>query len=385
MKRNEFIKLCGLLGIGIPFAPSLMGCNASSDVPSNFDGSVLIIGSGAAGLTAGHLLAQRGIDFQILEASSTYGGRMKRTNDFVDFPIPLGAEWLHVGREVLDEIINDPAVPAGVVTTPYDSQQYALYNGMEVSMEDIGFTIDQKFIASSWFDFYERYVVPSVQDRIQYNQVVSAIDYAGDVVSVQTNSGTFTADKVIVTVPVKILQQGSISFNPILPQDKLVALNEITVWDGFKAFIEFSEKFYPAAVAFDIVPESAGQKLYYDASYGQDSQRHVLGLFSVGTGTLPYRNLNDSDLISFMLEELDGIFDGMASKTYLQHTSQNWNEEPHIQGAYITDSENWRYVRTLGEAVGNNLFFAGTSYTDGEDWSSVHTAARSAIRAVNSI
>ena len=37
---------------------------------------VLIIGAGAAGLAAGHALAQRGIDFQILEASDRIGGRL---------------------------------------------------------------------------------------------------------------------------------------------------------------------------------------------------------------------------------------------------------------------------------------------------------------------
>lgn len=51
---------------------------------SKFSGNVLIIGAGAAGLSTGHLLEQRGIDFNILESSPTYGGRMKRTNTFGD-------------------------------------------------------------------------------------------------------------------------------------------------------------------------------------------------------------------------------------------------------------------------------------------------------------
>ena len=84
-----------------------------------------------------------------------------------------------------------------------------------------------------------------------------------------------------------------------------------------------------------------------------------------------------------MLAELDGVFDGRASATYIQHTSQNWNEEPFAQAAYIHDEENWRRVRTLGESISNKLYFAGCAYTDGEDWSSVHTAIQSAIRAVN--
>jgi len=49
---------------------------------------------------------------------------------------------------------------------------------------------------------------------------------------------------------------------------------------------------------------------------------------------------------------------------------------------YVYDDENWRRVRTLGASVNGNLYFAGDAYTTGDDWSSVHTAARSAIRAI---
>ena len=387
MTRQEFIKMCSLLGISIPLQPVLASCTSNdSNSITDFNGKVLIIGAGAAGLTAGYLLNQKGIEFQILEASSVYGGRMKRTMDFADFPIPLGAEWLHVERGILNEIVNDSSTQLNVETTPYDpNSDYGLFEGQEVSMEDLGFDIDQKFINSSWFDFFEQYIVPSVQTKIVFNQVVQSIDYSGEKIVVNTVNEEFITDKIIVTTPIKLLQNDSISFTPQLPNRKLDAINNVTVWDGFKAFIEFSEKFYPAAVGFNIVPETAGQKLYYDASYGQNSDRHILGLFTVGSGTLPYRELSNIELIDYMLQELDEIFNNQASSNYIKYISQNWNNEPYAKGAYVYDQEDWRRVRTLGESVDDKLFFAGTAYTTGEDWSSVHTAARSAIRAVNEI
>ena len=387
MTRNEFVKMCSLLGLGLPYQSILASCASDNTVsPTDFEGTVLIMGAGAAGMTAGYLLNQQGIDFQILEASSLLGGRMKTTTDFVDFPIPMGAEWLHVERGVFNEIVNDSNISVQTQTTPYDpNTDTALFEGQEVSMQDLGFDIDQKFIGASWLDFFQQYVVPSIQNNISYNEVVTSIDYSGEKIQVNTSNSEFVADKVIVTVPVKLLQNSSISFTPQLPKKKLDALSKVTVWDGFKAFIEFSQKFYPPAIGFDITPESAGQKLYYDAAYVQNSNQHVLGLFTVGSGTLPYRQLTDDALIAYILDELDTLFEGQASSNYIQHISQNWNEEPFAQGAYVYDQENWRRVRTLGESVNNKLFFAGTAYTDGEDWSSVHTAARSAIRAVNEL
>lgn len=91
MNRKEFIKMCGLLGVGLPLSTTVSSCG-DDDMPLNINEKVIIIGAGAGGLTAGHLLSQRGIDFEILEASATYGGRMRSTNDFADFPISLGGE-----------------------------------------------------------------------------------------------------------------------------------------------------------------------------------------------------------------------------------------------------------------------------------------------------
>ncbi|MEM7512506.1 MAG: FAD-dependent oxidoreductase, partial [Bacteroidota bacterium] len=71
--------------------------------------------------------------------------------------------------------------------------------------------------------------------------------------------------------------------------------------------------------------------------------------------------------------------------TYVKHVFQNWNAEPFARGAYIYDQENWRRIRTLGESVDGKLFFTGAEYTTGDDWSSVHTAARSAKRAVEEL
>ncbi|MEM9526455.1 MAG: FAD-dependent oxidoreductase, partial [Bacteroidota bacterium] len=271
-------------------------------------------------------------------------------------------------------------------TTPYDpTVDYGLFEGQQITVEEVGFTIDQKFINSTWFDFFEEYIVPSVATKIKYNKVVDAIDYSGDQVIIKTTNEEFSADKVIVAVPVKILQNGAINFTPALPNDKADAINNVTVWDGCKAFIEFSEKFYPAFVAFDIQPESSGQKLYYDAAYGQNTNQHILGLFAVGTGTIPYVQLPGSELIDYILAELDNIFNGQASANYIKHIFQNWNEEPFANGAYIYDDEDWRIVRVLGESIENKLYFAGDAYTTGNDWSSVHAAARSAIRAVNEL
>lgn len=384
MERKEFIKMCGIFGIGLPI---LNSCNlfANSSNLKQTD-KVLIIGAGAAGLSAAHLLNQKGIQVEILEASSNYGGRMKRTTEFADFPIPTGAEWLHTKRSVLSEIVNDKSVQIQTVTKTYDTEkEYALIDGKKDELKTLGFTIDQKFINSTWFDFFDQYIVPSIKDKIIFNQIVKSINYSNQKIVVKTNDKEYTADRVILSVPVKILQNNEIEFTPKLPTKKAEIINNITVWDGCKAFIEFSEKFYPAATGFNSIHENQGHKLFYDASYGQNTKQNILGIFAVGPVSKPYLERKGEDLKNYLLTELDKVYEGQATPNYKKHIFQNWTEEPFAKGAYVHYFESWKNIRTLGKSVDDKLLFAGDAYTNGSEWSSVHAAANSAKRVVEKL
>ena len=358
MNRKDFIKVCGILGIGMPVFGATSGCR-KDDLPLN---KVIIIGAGAGGLSAGYVLAQRGIDFEILEASSTYGGRMKISTDFADFPIPLGAEWIETGVGIFDEIVNDGSV--------------------QVDLQTIADDADRKFINYSWFQFFEDFVVPTVLPKIQFNTVVSTVDYQNDQVTVTTQNGQHTADRVVVSVPLKILQENAITFVPQLPQNKRNAIADLQVWDGFKAFFEFTDKFYEDQ-QLPVNPATAGEKWMYDATFGQNSAKHILGVFAVGTPAQEYIDRSENELRDLILAELDGIYAGQASQKYIKHIVQDWNGEPFIKGGYLSDHADWSEVAKLGKSVNDKVYFAGGPYTDGEDWVSVHAAARSARTAID--
>jgi len=365
MKRTEFIKMCALFGISIPLQGSLFSCCKDDSTNIIFSGKVIIIGAGAGGLAAGYLLKQQGVDFEILEASTVYGGRMKINTDFADFPIPLGAEWLETGKSIFQEIVNDCSI--------------------SVNVDTIADAPDRKFVNSSWFNFFEQYIVPSISDKIAYNKIVQSIDYSGEQIVVDTQDGQHIAGKVIVSVPLKILQDGDISFIPSLPQEKIYAINDTTIWEGFKAFFEFSEKFYDDNYEFDITPASDGEKIYYNAAFGQNTTKNILGLFVVGKPAVDFTSLSGDALRDFILNELDGIYSNQATPNYIKHITQDWDNEPFIKAGYMTDHANEGTVRILGESVANKIYFAGGAYTNGDDWVSVHAAAQSAKKSIQEI
>ena len=66
----------------------------------------------------------------------------------------------------------------------------------------------------------------------------------------------YSADKVVVCVPLKMLQTEQIEFTPLLPKTKTEVIKQAEIWSGFKAFFEFSKPFYQKDFVFDIQPKT---------------------------------------------------------------------------------------------------------------------------------
>lgn len=389
MIRRDFLKVCGLLGI----TPCIASCSSGARAKgSQYKGEVLIIGSGAAGMSAGLLLNQRGVGFSILEASTAVGGRMKEAEGFVDFPLPLGAEWLHVHSDELAQITSSPDSLTETELRGYSGQEtVGHYSGGTLSYSSVSEAFgsefrDTKFVNSTWYRFFRDNVLPAIEPHIHLDTRVTSLQYEGDsVVATDTNGVNHEAGKAIVTVPLKVLQQGDIAFQPSLPEERMKTIQRAPIWGGIKIFFEFSKKFYPTFLTFDDSETDAGQRMYFDAAHAQRTSTNVLGLFAVGEQARPYQEVSGDDQLHLVLEELDRVFDQQASRSYMKHVVQDWDAEPFIHSAYLADNASPSIPRRVSAPIENKLYFAGDGYTRGQDWGGVHNATQSARLAVDQI
>ena len=397
MTRKEFLQKTAILGLGAPlmstFLASCVEDLFDADFEPTFSGRVLIIGAGSAGLHAGMVLKRWGIDFQILEASERFGGRVMKTEALADFPIDLGAEWIHANPRILSQIAGpESGASEQIETIRYRPQSYYMWQDGELKKRDFirHLYAEHKFKSTTWFDYLAQYVFPSVQDQLVYQQAVSAIDYTGDQVRVSTQGGEeYTADRVIVTVPLTQLHQNTIAFSPALPADKIEALGQVTMPDGLKVFLRFSEPFYPD-ITFDgqlsafLGDAETGDKAFYNAAYGKATNDHVLALFAVGEPAREYVAQGSNDnILDFLLREIDTKFDGAGSRYYQAHAVQNWSAQPFIQGSYAHYTD-YDAQAVLGRPLEGKVYFAGEAYST-SDQSTVHGAALSAFQAVETI
>lgn len=398
MNRRDFLKACAALGGSMPFFAGLAACASDNGVPGdywdfdvNFTGRVLVIGAGSAGLAAGYLLDRYGVDYEILEAGSGFGGRVQRLSGFMDFPIDLGAEWIHADPGLLSRLIDDDTVQGTIDTVRYTPETYAVARdgGGVVRVDAMqAYYGEYKFKTTTWFDFLETYIQPASADRIRLNTQVVGIDTSGDRVVVTLADGsTEAADRVLITVPIGILQKEVITFTPELPSWKRSAIDTVTFTSGLKVFLEFSERFYPdLTVMSPLSEDGATDHLAIDGAFRKGSERHLLTLFCVGAQSKQYIDLSDAEIIDLLVSKLDAAYDGAASQSLIQGRVQNWSQQPHIQGAYSYgwggDFEN--VIENLQASVENRLYWAGSG-TSMENTSTVHGAMQSGYDAVKAI
>ena len=368
-KSASFVSVSVLLLLVI--AASVMACTKSKEPTPcvneevKFEGHVIVVGAGASGLAAAKRLEEEGVSFQILEASDRLCGRVQKNEGFADFPIDLGAEWIHEDKAILNYLLHGEGGEPDAETILYQPMDvdYAVGSmvypiseqDMEAYYED--YILEYKFKSTTWYDFLYENFAQGVEDRVALNARVAEIDYSGDQVKLTTDEGVeYFADKVISTVSVGVLRSNGIVFEPPMPEEKWEALQDVEFLPGFKLFLKFSEQFYPDVIS---VETSSGEKTFYDVAYGKESENHILGLLSTGSSAKAYYELESADaIVDAALQELDGFYNGAASQAYLgTYLYQDWGQHHWTQGTWTSDLD--AGPEALGAPLDDKVFFAG--------------------------
>ena len=363
--------------------------------------SVVIVGAGAAGLTAAYDLIRTG-DFTVtvLESNSYIGGRVKKVPEgFADFPIDAGGEWIQHedGHGMLVRILDgDTSRLDEIDVIPYlPVYKYSEDNGTTFENETYFVTSEQPyfhFVNYTWFDFFNDFIAPISKNYTNFDCVVNSIDYSilDKPATVNCTDGrTFEGDYVIVAVPLSVLQHPSnITFVPSLPANKLSAFGNVLMAPGAKLFLKFKDKFYYDAFQLSYQDSFYNERFYYDVAWGQESDENVLGVFILDEEeNEPLTGQSKDYVTTVILQDLDLLFDGKASQLFIDSYFQDWTAERFIRGLYSLYDESTQYERVIDvfRKPVDRLFFAG-EYVPIDDWYGyVHGAALSGRLAASKV
>lgn len=122
LPRRNFLHLAGKAVVGA-FATSALPARAAASRER-----VIVVGAGVSGLAAAATLTKAGIDVLVIEARSRLGGRVWTKTEWTDFPVDLGASWIH-GIEGNPIYALAKSLQTKFFTTTYDSNEIFGTNG----------------------------------------------------------------------------------------------------------------------------------------------------------------------------------------------------------------------------------------------------------------
>lgn len=336
----------------------------------NYNGKVIIIGAGGAGLAAAKILERNNINYIVLEATNRYGGRLKKDSTLADFPIDLGAEWIHSDPKVLNVIKGKSGDQVDEELIPYKLDSTLKWDGKNLKSSNLYWNLfyrfmpESKFKNSTWFDFFDEHIAREVKHKIVYNAAANHIDYTGNKVKVTTESGdVYEGDKLLLAVSIGVLKSNLIEFLPELSDDKKKAIEAINFLPGFKVAMKFSEKFYPDLIQCETGSGlKGGERTYYDMAFKKECQSNILGFLCAGEDAKKYYEYNSKDdIIKALIKELDQMFEGKASETYTgEYRLENWGQHQYTQGTWVVvPFEKPSDLTKIAEPLDNRIYFAG--------------------------
>ncbi|CAK0864280.1 unnamed protein product [Prorocentrum cordatum] len=339
------------------------------DAAKDFQGKIVIVGAGVAGLFAANTLKFLGIeDFIVLEAGETFGGRLKSAFDFhEDVPLELGAEWIHASNgDVVKDMLVFP-VDEGLEASEFIKYQPKWFFGSSRSRVLGCLYQETKWKRTTWLQWLERYVYRHVQDKVQFNAVVKEVAYGEDngVRLLMEDGAELWAAKVICTIPLSILKLDAVKFDPALPMQMRKAIDSVGMLPGFRVLLAMKEKFYPDVTIdggrFDLLKNQDQVCAVYDALYGKElsDKQNVLAVVAIGDKYCKdLIHLDDESLAKAALGIVDRLFKGQGTLNYIKHRVQNWSLEPYVLGAYSVGGASHER-KELGKTINGRMLFAG--------------------------
>lgn len=222
---------------------------------------------------------------------------------------------------------------------------------------------------------------------VRLNHAVSAIRYDRDGATISTSRGEVRASRVIVTLPLGVLQAGAVSFDPPLPEAKQQAIRSLGMGVLNKCYLRFERAFWDVEADWINYVPPAGRKGAWAEwlSLARTTGKPVLLGFNAAQFGAQIETWSDAEIVADAMRTLRIMY-GNAIPAPSDWQITRWGSDPYARGAYSYNKLGSAPAMRdeLAANVGSTLLFAGEA-TERKYFQSVHGAYLSGERAANSI
>jgi monoamine oxidase len=214
---------------------------------------------------------------------------------------------------------------------------------------------------------------------------IQKISWQKDTVRLIAEDGRVVeGNKVIVTVPVGVLQSGSIQFEPAI-EKYMQAAHQIGYGSVIKVFFQFKEIFWDEKdigfiLSDEIIPTWWTQS--------PEPRPQLVGWLG-GEQVNRVGKASHEEIIALAIQSLCNIFKidkGALRQMIVAQEVQNWSDHPFALGAYSYSTLQTTAARQLfREPIDNTIYFAGEGYNEGESSATVEAALQSGLKTAKLI
>lgn len=411
---------------------------------NHFD--VAVIGAGAAGLMAAWELVQTRKRVAVIEAKERVGGRTHTIADSrFELPVEMGAEFVHGKLELTKMLLKKAGASEYEVSgniwqnedgsleeqqdfiedfsvlnkkfkelkedisvaefineflkgDEFEEARFTLKNYVEgyyaadthkasacALREELTNSDDEQYRIDGGYVKLVHYLHDQCDEKgVQFFLLhpVKEIKWEKDAVDIICDQKTFSSRKILITVPMGVLQSETIRFSPAIT-DTINAAKKLGFGPVVKTLLQFDEAFwknkkFTQGKNLDRLSFVFSKALIptWWTYYPKDVA--MLTGWSGGPNAEKIKDLIDEEILSNALQSLSEIFS--IDKTILQRKLKawhvaNWPKDPYSCGAYSYDVVNGsKFKEIIKQPIENTIFFAGEGLFDGPEIGTVEAA-----------
>ncbi len=373
---------------------------------------VVVIGAGAAGLSASKTLSAQGVDHVVIEAGNRIGGRAYTESATFGIPCDVGAHWLHNAEsnplvsfarrsgtrvyeageveglfaygewlegddedDIWDEVED---AERAIERAAERNRDVSLRSVMDSATSPLAaFLVGAYEHAASvgslstldWdrqeegTDMFPEGALGAIVAAwgagvpVQFNTSATRIDWSGGGIRVETNSGTIDAEAVIVTVPTSVLAKGAIRFGPNLPQKTEQAINDLPLGSYNHIVLQMTGNLFevPQDTMLCYAGNGGTAGLLVNAGGSGLTYFDVAGDFGAGL-----TRQGEGAMVEFARAALKDMLGGEGPANLTKAKAFPWEANPLAGGAYSAARPGKARARErLKDPVVDRLFFAG--------------------------
>ncbi|MBX3167272.1 MAG: FAD-dependent oxidoreductase [Candidatus Eremiobacteraeota bacterium] len=372
----------------------------------------IVIGAGVAGLAAARKLQENGKKVAVLEARDRVGGRVETDGTTFSRPFDLGAHWFHQeepGQNPLANWARQQGIQQQPDRTQYENKQFLeqqqrqaglwsrskgdrplselpavkgawaaearnLLGPLSVGVElDQASSKDFRTMIDEKADLVAPGGMAQVVDKLaqglelHLNTPVSLVEWSNKGCWVTAGSEKLAAEHVVVTLPVGVLQQDVVKFQPSLPAWKNKAIHSLQMGHLKKVAFEFPPGQLTATPDTGLQVKDSPM-FHLVRPEGSEMSVTLVG----GRTAQEWEKLGPEAAQQKVLTELRSVYG--ANLTPTAGAVTHWESDPLSGGSYSAAQPGQQAARAeLAKPVGGRLFFAGEACE--EEWATTAAGA----------